>query len=303
MCPEGDGVVRPAARGGERTRQDKRGPPPSKAWLDAHGLRLDDLGTAHERRQRTGCCRRRSVARRSGRHRFAAQPADRTVRCIPHAVYHTHIHNTKTCLHTPACVCKLAPAASGPRGLSSSPTHTVPQAPSAPDRSILDARAPPPTAMSSWTDPLAGHPRYEAMRVLGRGSHSVVTLCRDRATGEAVAIKLIGRGAAEGAARYPLLDGSRARPSGHLRTRRRSAMQRRARSRNPRPRRAPLLPHPHPSRLGPRADQVRGARAAQPPGAQPQPPPPRRRVQARAPAAARVFCLRKHPAAPPLARG
>ena len=51
--------------------------------------------------------------------------------------------------------------------------------------------------MASWGGPdaLAGHPRYESIRVLGRGSHSLVHLCRDRATGEAVAIKLIPRGA------------------------------------------------------------------------------------------------------------
>ena len=46
----------------------------------------------------------------------------------------------------------------------------------------------------SWQDPLAGNPRYESIRLLGRGSHSLVHLCRDRATGEAVAIKLIQRG-------------------------------------------------------------------------------------------------------------
>ncbi|GBF97768.1 sulfur stress regulator [Raphidocelis subcapitata] len=47
---------------------------------------------------------------------------------------------------------------------------------------------------AAWADPLAGHPRYESVRVLGRGSHSLVQLCRDRATGEAVAVKLIQRG-------------------------------------------------------------------------------------------------------------
>jgi serine/threonine protein kinase len=46
----------------------------------------------------------------------------------------------------------------------------------------------------SWNEPLAGHPRYEFVRNLGRGSHSLVQLCRDRATGEAVAVKLIQRG-------------------------------------------------------------------------------------------------------------
>jgi serine/threonine protein kinase len=46
-----------------------------------------------------------------------------------------------------------------------------------------------------WSDPLAGNAHYESVRVLGRGSHSLVQLCRDRATGEAVAIKLIQRGA------------------------------------------------------------------------------------------------------------
>ena len=46
----------------------------------------------------------------------------------------------------------------------------------------------------SWAEPLAGNPRYEVIRNLGRGSHSLVQLCRDRATGEPVAIKLIQRG-------------------------------------------------------------------------------------------------------------
>jgi len=48
---------------------------------------------------------------------------------------------------------------------------------------------------STWQDPLAGNPRFESVGLLGRGSHSLVQLCRDRATGEAVAIKLIQRGA------------------------------------------------------------------------------------------------------------
>lgn len=52
---------------------------------------------------------------------------------------------------------------------------------------------------SAWAlDPCAGHPRYESLKVLGRGSHSLVHLCRDRVTGEAVAIKFIQRGEASG---------------------------------------------------------------------------------------------------------
>ncbi|KIY95352.1 hypothetical protein MNEG_12611 [Monoraphidium neglectum] len=54
----------------------------------------------------------------------------------------------------------------------------------------------------SWNEPLAGHPRYEFVRNLGRGSHSLVQLCRDRATGEAVAVKLIQRGWDPGQSKY-----------------------------------------------------------------------------------------------------
>jgi hypothetical protein len=53
----------------------------------------------------------------------------------------------------------------------------------------------------SWQDPLAGNPRYESIRLLGRGSHSLVQLCRDRTNGEAVAVKLIQRGELAGGAR------------------------------------------------------------------------------------------------------
>ncbi|KAI8473311.1 MAG: serine carboxypeptidase S28-domain-containing protein [Monoraphidium minutum] len=66
------------------------------------------------------------------------------------------------------------------------------------------ARAPPGGGggLMSWADPLAGHPRYELVRNLGRGSHSTVHLCRDRATGEAVAVKLIQRGWDPGQSKY-----------------------------------------------------------------------------------------------------
>jgi len=43
-------------------------------------------------------------------------------------------------------------------------------------------------------EPLQGHPRWETVRTIGRGSQSIVQLARDKLTGELVAIKFVQRG-------------------------------------------------------------------------------------------------------------
>jgi hypothetical protein len=49
--------------------------------------------------------------------------------------------------------------------------------------------------MSSWNDPLAGHPRYASVRTISNGPRGCVVLALDRASGEHVAVKLEQRGA------------------------------------------------------------------------------------------------------------